>query len=146
MVLGYSTAQRIQSIEAATHVSGSLSVHFNPGLPLILSCYASPYGVGAVLAHRMNDGTERPVAFASRSLAPAEKNYSQLDREGLSVIFGVKKFYQYIYGRDSHGPQAIVGFIRGVTCDTNLSVFANSTLIINFSRVPLQVGMQARCR
>ena len=81
-------------------MSAEVLVHFNPELPLILSCDESPYGVGAVLAHRMNDGTERPVAFASRSLAPAEKNYSQLDREGLSVIFAVKKFHQYIYGRD----------------------------------------------
>ena len=31
-------------------------------------------------------------------MAPAEKNYSQIDKEGLSVIFGVKKFHQYLFG------------------------------------------------
>ena len=44
----------------------------------------------------MPDGKERPIAYASRSLSVAEKNYSQLDREGLSLIFGVKKFHQYL--------------------------------------------------
>ena len=46
----------------------------------------------------MEDGTERPVAFASRFLAPAEKKYSQLDKEGLAVVYGVKKFHQYLFG------------------------------------------------
>ena len=36
---------------------------------------------------------EKPIAFASRSLAPAEKNDSQLDKEGLAVVFGVKRFH-----------------------------------------------------
>ena len=53
----------------------------------------------AVLSHQMSDGKERPIAFASRTLTAAEKNYSQLDKEALSVIFGVKKFHQYVYGR-----------------------------------------------
>ena len=56
------------------------------------------YGCGAVLSHLMLDSSERPIAYASRSLSAAEKNYSQLDKEGLSLIFGVTKFHQYLYG------------------------------------------------
>ena len=78
--------------------SDSVLVHFDPRYPVVLACDASPYGIGCVFSHSI-DGIEKPIAFYSRTLKPAEKNYSVLDKETLSVVCGVKKFHCYLYGR-----------------------------------------------
>ena len=78
--------------------SDSVLVHFNPDLDLVLMCDASSYGIGAVLAHRMPDGSERPIGYASRSLSSAQRNYSQLEKEALALVFGIKRFHAYLFG------------------------------------------------
>ena len=45
--------------------SREILVHFVPKTPLIVLCDASPYGLGAVLAHEMPDGSERPITYIS---------------------------------------------------------------------------------
>ena len=73
--------------------------HYDATLPLRLAGDASAFGLGVVLSHRFPDGSERPVAYASRMLTPSERNYSQLEKEALSLVYGVKKFHSYLYGR-----------------------------------------------
>ena len=80
-------------------VSNSVLAHFDEKLPVVLACDASPYGVGAVLGHQLPDGREVPVAYFSQTLTSAERNYSQIDKEGLAIVKGVKKFHDFLYGR-----------------------------------------------
>ncbi|XP_037528475.1 uncharacterized protein LOC119405707 [Rhipicephalus sanguineus] len=79
--------------------SSTVLAHYDEKRPLILSVDASPYGIGAILAQKAAFGREAPVAFASRTLGTAEKNYSQLVKEGLAVVYGVSHFHQYVAGR-----------------------------------------------
>jgi len=71
---------------------------FNPALPIRVTCDNSSYGVGCVLSHVI-EGVEKPIAFASSTLSSAEAKYSQLEREGLAIIFAIKKFHKYLWGR-----------------------------------------------
>ena len=86
-------------------LSARVFVHYDPNKPLILHTDASQDGLGAVMSHIMEDGSEHPVGFVSRTMNVAEKNYSQLDKEGAAVCdrasqtFGLKRFHKYLFGR-----------------------------------------------
>ncbi|CAH1395458.1 unnamed protein product [Nezara viridula] len=73
-------------------------VPFHPELPLVVASDTSPTVIAGVLSHIV-DGIEKPIAFVSRSLSKSEMNYSQLDREALAIMFSLKKFYYFLFGR-----------------------------------------------
>ena len=94
-------APQVEAFDASKELlmSSNCLTHFDSSLDLSLACDASNYGLGVVLSHSIMDGTERPIAYVSRTLNPAERNYSQLEKEGLSCILGIKIFHNYIFGR-----------------------------------------------
>jgi len=67
---------------------------YNPNLPLFLETDASPYGLGAILSHKVN-GQHHPIGYYSRSLTKAEQNYAHIDREATIIFWATQKLYQY---------------------------------------------------
>jgi hypothetical protein len=80
-------------------ISSPVLAHYDHELPVKLTVDSSSYALGAVLSHIYSDRSERPVAFASRVLSDSECKFPQIEKEGLAIIFGIQKFYDYLYGR-----------------------------------------------
>ena len=59
--------------------------HYDVKRTLKLYCDASAYGFGACLVHVMDDNSEKPVAYASRTLTKSEMAYAQIERDGLAL-------------------------------------------------------------
>ena len=68
--------------------------YYDCAKPLILQTNASEYGLSTALIQN-----NRPIAFASKTLTDVETRYANIERECLSVVFGLEKFHTYIYGR-----------------------------------------------
>ena len=64
--------------------------------PFLVATDASSPAVGAVLSQLDENRREHPIYYASRSLNEAEKNYSTYEREGLAIVFALKKFRHYL--------------------------------------------------
>ena len=68
------------------------------GESFTLEMDASILGLGAVLSQKQEDGKLHPIAFASRALNRAEKDYSVTELETLAVVWAFSHFHSYLYG------------------------------------------------
>ena len=67
-------------------------------MPLIVACDASTVELVAVLAHKLPNAKEKPIAYASQTLLNSEKNNSKIDKDSLAIVFAVKHFHFFLYG------------------------------------------------
>uniref|UniRef100_A0A183BPS4 RNA-directed DNA polymerase n=1 Tax=Globodera pallida TaxID=36090 RepID=A0A183BPS4_GLOPA len=101
-------------------LSDLLLTHYDPTKPIVVAADASQHGIGATLSHKAPDGSERVVEHACRTLTASERNYAQIEREALALIFACQKFHRMIYGRKfvlltDHKPLlAIFGSKKGI--------------------------------
>lgn len=79
-------------------ISPPILTHYNPKLSLYLFADASGDGLGAILFH-VKDNVENPIAYFSRSLNQYEKKLGISEKELLSIIFGISKCRQYLFGK-----------------------------------------------
>ena len=126
--------QKIKSVL----VSDLSLAHFDPKEEIIVASDASDFGIGSVILHRFEDGTTKPIAHASRSLLPAERNYSQIEKESLAIIFGLKKFHRFVHGRKfvlqtDHRPLlSIYGSKKGIPTHTANRLQRWGVILLNY--------------
>ena len=92
-----------EAFEAFSNLKAALTdspvlTYPNFHLPFVLETDASGVGLGAVLTQKV-DGKERPIAFGSRALNKAERNYSATRLEALAAVWATELFKPYVYGR-----------------------------------------------
>jgi transposase InsO family protein len=107
--------QAFQEIKEAVHRIAILTI-FDPNATHTILADASAQALGAVLLQHSDDGTTRPVAFASRVLTDPETRYSNSEREALALKWAVTdKFRPYVEGRKftlGTDHKALLGEIR----------------------------------
>jgi len=80
--------------------SAPVLAHYDPTKRLKLATDVSAYGIGVVISHTYDDGSERAIAYASRTLSSAEKHYVQIDKEAFAIILGCRSFISICMAED----------------------------------------------
>ena len=91
--------QAFQRLKQA-FISAPILIMADPAKPFTLECDASDYATGAVLSQQGIDGKAHPVAFYSKTLNEAERNYEIYDKELLAVVRALDEWRHYLEGSE----------------------------------------------
>ena len=94
---GHAKAKTFVAAKELLTSSGCL-MHLDCSDPLTLGCDTSSDSLGTVLSHRMPNGEERQIVYASCTLTPSKHKYSQLKKERLACVLSIKKCHYYVFG------------------------------------------------
>ena len=77
--------------------SDSSPTHFDPKLNIVVTSDTNDLGIGAVILHKYDDRSTKPIMYTLRSFIAAEKNYCLIEKEALVIIFTMKNFHKFLH-------------------------------------------------
>ena len=89
--------QEFNDIKSAL-ITVPVSSYYDPAKEHKISGDASKSGIGSVLLQSEEDGWH-PVHYGAQTLTKTEMKYAPIEREGMAMLFGVRKFHQYVFGK-----------------------------------------------
>ena len=129
---------RLKEVLVSTPVLSYLQ--FDGQHPFLLETNARTHGLGAVLAQEQRDGKVHPIVFTSRSLSPAEQQYSITELETLGLVWAVRLFRPYILGH-----RCIV-FTDHATCTSLLTAKNPSSKQVRWAMSIQDLDLDNHCR
>ena len=78
------------------YIEGPVLHYYNVIKEVIIECDSSDVGLGAVITQE-----GYPIAYASRALTQTERNYAQIEKECLAIVFASERFEHYILGKET---------------------------------------------
>ena len=91
-VSGFGLRSARKHLKKVILTSDLFLTHYDPKKEIIVASDARSHGIGACIMHKLKDGSIKPIAYVSKTLLPAEKNYSGIEKESLRIVFALKKF------------------------------------------------------
>jgi hypothetical protein len=105
-------------------ISPPILSHFNPKIPIFLSCDASNFAVGATLEQQINDNLH-PIGYFSAKMTSCERNYTIMEKELLAIVKAVKFFRPELYGNE-------------------FLIFTDNSAVASILNIPMPQGRIAR--
>uniref|UniRef100_A0A0N5BN48 RNA-directed DNA polymerase n=1 Tax=Strongyloides papillosus TaxID=174720 RepID=A0A0N5BN48_STREA len=133
-----------RSFEALKEVlsSNKVLVPYSRKIPVIFASDASQYGYGAVVMHRFDDGSEKPIEYVSKTFNEAQVNYSQIEKECCAITDSLP--LKFLLSPDTSLPNVILRRIDRWACQLKRFQFKTEYINTKFfgkvdglSRLPL---------